>query len=326
MIAMNRGSDLIHAYRLQDGGGIPLTWESLRAGVPDEAPLWLHFNRADPKVRKWCEKESGLPDAAVESLLEEETRPRCQQLENGILLILRGVNLNPGADPEDMVSLRVWADAQRVISLRRRRVLAAEDVENELKAGVGPRTTGEVLAVLVDHLVDRMGPVIEDLQDAFDGLEEEAVAGPSSVLRPQLYELRHQAIRLRRYLAPQREALARLCQEKADWLSGEDRASLHGAADRLTRFIEDFDATRERAAVIQEELANRLGEQLNERIYMLSIIAGLFLPLGLVTGLLGINVGGIPLAESSWGFAVICLLLVGLAGFEVWLFRRLKWL
>ena len=65
---------------------------------------------------------------------------------------------------------------------------------------------------------------------------------------------------------------------------------------------------------------------MNRTMYALSVIAGIFLPLGLLTGLLGINVGGMPGVENGWAFWITCALLVVLAAAEVWLFRRLKWI
>jgi len=96
--------------------------------------------------------------------------------------------------------------------------------------------------------------------------------------------------------------------------------------DRLPRYIEDLDAARERAAVTQEELVSRLSEQMDKRMYVLSIVAAIFLPLGFLTGLLGINVGGIPGAEYKAGFAIFCLLLVGLIIAEVIIFKKKKWM
>ena len=71
-------------------------------------------------------------------------------------------------------------------------------------------------------------------------------------------------------------------------------------AERTSRFVEDIDAAKDRAAITQEELNSRLSEQMNKAMYVLSIVAAIFLPLGLLTGLLGINVGGIPGAENKW--------------------------
>jgi zinc transporter len=119
--------------------------------------------------------------------------------------------------------------------------------------------------------------------------------------------------------------LTRLATEQLPWLSDRQRARLREVADRITRYVEDLDAARERAAVTQEELASRLSEQMNQIMYVLSIVAALFLPLGFLTGLLGINVGGIPGTESKIAFALVCLLMLVIAGAELWMFRRRKW-
>ena len=97
-------------------------------------------------------------------------------------------------------------------------------------------------------------------------------------------------------------------------------------AERTTRFVEDIDSARDRAAIAHEELNNRLSEQMNKAMYTLSIVAAIFLPLGLLTGLLGINVGGIPGTESHWAFGIVSFVLVGIAAVLIWIFKRMKWL
>ncbi|GAG51715.1 unnamed protein product, partial [marine sediment metagenome] len=121
-------------------------------------------------------------------------------------------------------------------------------------------------------------------------------------------------------------AISRLQSEKISWLTDEDRVRLREVYDHLTRYLEDLDAGRERAAVIQEELVSRLSEQMDKRMYVLSMVAAIFLPLGFFTGLLGINVGGIPGAEYKAGFAIFCLLLVGLVIAEIVIFKKKKWM
>ena len=76
----------------------------------------------------------------------------------------------------------------------------------------------------------------------------------------------------------------------------------------------------------QEELNSRLSEQLNKRMYVLSIVAAVFLPLGFITGLLGINVAGIPGAEFAYGFVIVCLLLLLLVFIQIGLFKWKKWM
>ena len=170
-----------------------------------------------------------------------------------------------------------------------------------------------------------MASVLSDLDEGLDSIEEQDEQTPAREQRKRLLELRRQAIRLRRYLSPQRDALARLSVERLAWLGERERLELREVLDRTTRYVEDLEAARERAALSQEELASALSEELNHRMYALSVVAGVFLPLSFLTGLLGINVAGIPGAETSWAFAAVCasLVLVGVA--ELLLFRRLRW-
>ena len=105
-----------------------------------------------------------------------------------------------------------------------------------------------------------------------------------------------------------------------------DRAHLREIGDRTLRFVEDLDSARDWAAVAQDELNCRLSEQMNKTMYVLSMVAGIFLPLGLLTGLLGINVGGIPGVNSHWAFIVVCVILVVTATLQMLFFRRKGWL
>jgi zinc transporter len=89
--------------------------------------------------------------------------------------------------------------------------------------------------------------------------------------------------------------------------------------------VEDLDAARDGAAVTQEELASRQAEMINKRLYVLSIVAAIFLPLGLVTGVLGVNLGGIPGSDWPYGFTVLCVIMAGLISAQFWIFRKLGW-
>ena len=319
--------DLICAYVLDgDGGGVRLDWEGVRAHPRDDGILWIHLQREAQGTRDWLEKESGLDQILCDALLSDSPRPRCEQFGQALLISLRGVNLNPGANPDDMVGLIVWAETGRIITVRRRRLMAIDAVRKSIEKGDGPRSSGDFVAGVTDGLVERMGPVIADLDDKVDELEDGIIEGQTEGVRLSLAQLRREAIALRRYIAPQREAMARLITQQAPWLEDIHRRRLREVADSILRYVEDLDAARERAQIAQDELANRVTEQINRNMYVLSIVAAIFLPLGLLTGYLGINVGGIPGEKWPWAFAFVGAFLVFLALIEIWLFRRLKWL
>ena len=221
-----------------------------------------------------------------------------------------------------MVSLRLWIGKNRIVTMRHRRVEAINDLRAALAEGNGPQDIGDFLVFLCEKMTDRMADVVGDIEDSVDVLEDQILEKERATLRTELSRARRMIIGLRRHMVPQRELLSRLQNERAEWLSDTDKLHLRESAERTVRCIEDLDAARDRAAIAQEELNARLSEQMNQTIYMMSIVATIFLPLGLLTGLLGINVGGIPGAETSWAFLLVCILLFVIAGFVYYIFRK----
>ncbi|MEX0694896.1 MAG: zinc transporter ZntB [Rhodospirillales bacterium] len=310
------------------GGGREIDWPTLERGDAADDDLWVHLDRNGEKTEDWLRSKSGLGPLQIDALLADETRPRVAFMHDGILMTLRGVNLNPGADPEDMVSLRIWVDEKRIITVRLRKLMAVSDVRERITVGNGPVSTSDALRMLAVGLVQRMNPVIEEMNDDIDALENDMVENPGATadIRHRLKDLRREAITLRRYLAPQREAVARVHSEAIAWMPVDHRLAFRECADQVARIVEDLDAMRERAAVIQDELTNRAAEHMNRNMYTLSVVAALMLPLGVITGMLGMNVGGLPLAESKEGFALVMVFLGAVVATQIWIFKRLKWI
>lgn len=318
---------LIHALLL-DGKGGAKTLDIAEIGQwqPDHGNLWLHFDYSVAAARDWILNQSQLDPIVSEALLTEETRPRTTSIEEGLLMALRGVNLNPGSELDDMVSIRLWVDEHRIISTRKRDLLSVGDMVHQLEKRKGPKNTAEFISELSNRLVWRMSDCVDAFEDKMAELEDEVLSEETHNLRLELAELRRHTITIRRYLSPQKEALSRLLIENMAWFPEGQKHKLREVNDRLIRHIEDIDAVRERAAVTQEELQNQVSEQLNSRLYLLSIISAIFLPLGFFTGLLGINVGGIPGAENASGFLIFSGFIVLLLVLQLLFFRWKKWL
>jgi len=310
----------------RNGDSEALTWDEINMWSSQQGPLWVHLDRLGTDSQQWLQEKSGLSPIVAEALLEEETRPRIMVLDDSLFLTLRGVNLNPGAEPDDMISIRLYIETDRVITVRHRPLMTIQDIRSSLTSTHGPKNTGEFLTVLVDRLMERMAPVISHLDEEIDEVEEQIIGQASYQLRSQLGILRRQAISFRRYISPQREVIAHLHHAQLTWLTSTQRASIREVADHLIRYVEDLDAARDRMGVMQEELTNKLSEQMNKTMYILTVLAGIFLPITFVTGLLGINVGGIPGSEDPWAFTTVCLTLTSAGVLLVGIFRWLKWL
>jgi zinc transporter len=225
-----------------------------------------------------------------------------------------------------MVGLRLLIDEHRIISLRHLRLMAVNDIREVLDRSQGPMNPGDFLVAAAGGMVERMGPVIADIDEQIDSLEDQVLKSQSATLRGALSEVRQQAIALRRYLSPQRDVVSRLPMERVTWLDDMQRAMLREIAERTTRYVEDLDSGRERAQIVQDELNNRLADQMNRTMYLLTVVAAILLPPGLLTGLLGINVGGMPGVDSPWAFSTVAVAIVAIAVVEIALLRRLRWI
>ena len=288
---------LIHALKLTQQGSA-----SAVELTADEDATWLHFDAADPETSQWLLSAGGLNMVAASALTTEETRPRVLRRGDNLVLTLRGVNRLPGADAEDMVSLRIWTNGSRLISARLRPLQSTDRLVDELLSGEGANTIPGLLVDWVEYVVDDMADSIASLE--LDVAAAEAAiddADPTST-RQSIVVLRKRALQFRRYMAPQREALSRLSTETPTWLDEYHRVRLRDIADRLMRYIEDLDQIRDRAILAQEELAARLADEMNHKTYVFTIVAVLFLPLGFLTGLLGVNVAGVPGVDEPQAF------------------------
>lgn len=309
------------------GGGTAFTGDAVSAKIAEKDSFaWVHLDASHPDTKLWLEREvSYLDPFIIEALIAEESRPRLVHIDDGALLILRGVNPNKSATPEDMVSIRLWFDENRVISLRKRKIGAVADMEKKVLAGKGPRNAGHFIGMLISLMFERMEPVLTDLSEETDDIEEQVAENAGASLRESIVDVRKKAIMLRRYLAPQRDELGQLRMSDLDILDDMHRRQLQECYNHAVRHVEDLDAIRERAQIVKDEISNLLADRLNKNMYILSVIAAVFLPLGFLTGLLGINVGGIPGAENDAAFWVFCAMLVAIVAFQVFLFKKLKW-
>lgn len=322
-------SGIIQAWKI-DGNGQASTASLSDFDDPlEEGYYWYHFDRNDPATQTLFDADEGVDVVATRTLLAADTRPRCIVRGRDALINLRGVNLNPGAQPEDMIPLRFFIQSGRVVTCNGKPMKAIRDMVERLESQTVSRTPGGFIASFALAIIERMSPTIQDLNEQVDALEELVLSTSrnSEVLaRSKVAELRREAILLRRYLAPQKDALTALSQQKLPWIDGDDQLRLRDAADQATRVAEELDAVRDRCAVVKDQLSDIRAEEMNRNMMVLSVVAAIFLPLGLISGMMGINVGGMPWVETDWGFWYVTAIVVVIGIIQLGVFRLLRWL
>jgi zinc transporter len=310
-----------------------LSWDELRQWQPGQGELglgvlWIHLERDAPEAQRWLLDESGINPVMCEALLAAESRPRVEDVEDALLAVLRGVNAGAtGPDALDLVPIHLWIDANRVISLRDRDhfLRALRDIREALAAGKGPTGAGDLFVKITDKLVRDVEPVLAALDDEVDHLDDQLQELDSETARHRLGDLRRRSIHLRRYLSPQREALFRLQVEEMPWLSKRDKIHLREVTDKVLRYVESLDTTRDRTTILHEDLTALVSERISRNSHRLTALAAVLLPPSLIAGVLGVNVGGIPGSDNPWAFAAVVAVILTVFPLELWIFRRLGW-
>ena len=287
--------------------------------------IWLHVDTLEEADLAALQGEGDIPEVAAHALVATETRPRCDRIENGALVNLRGPAEVETSDTDRLVSIRMWVRQGRVNSVSRRPLLALRRVVEKMEAG-RIHDPGDLVAAFARAISKQLDPEVAALGDALDDCETSLEPQQVYKLRSTIARIRSEAITYRRFVAPDRDALLTLAHLDFDWLAEEDRLHIREAADRFSRMAEELEAVRERAALLHEQLTDLRGEQMEVRALLLSIVALIFLPLTFITGLLGMNVQGIPYANEPWAFWGVVAFCVAIAiGVGVY-FARIHWL
>lgn len=287
---------LIWGYRLDELAPIsPEQSHDASAG-----PCWFHFNLADGRAREWLKAHAGLPEQAVTAMLEPHPRVRLVQVPEGLVGVLDDLHHDFKGDPEGFGELRFFVDGQRVISARRHPLKSVDDLHRDLPRRRDLKTPGDWVEALIFRLTENFADSVRDLIERVDRLEDEVVDGRSTqAQRSELAAIRRLLVRFRRHVHADRQALSRARLDAHDKRQVE---ASRKSVEQLDGVGQDLELVHERVRLLQEEVSNLLAEATNRNLYVLSIVTTALLPATLMTGIWGMNVGGLPWTNDADGF------------------------
>lgn len=279
---------------------------------------WCHCQREAKGLKTWMNAQ-GIDSAVITSLTTDDARPRFEFYDDGsFMLILRGVNLNDGAVPDDMLSLRLYWYQDRLITTRKTPSKAIAKIRESLKQGKGPKDISHLMVVIIDSLNLNIELFLDEVEMTLEKMDE-AERYDDDVL----YATHKRLLKLKRFMKPQHFALT-------DFLNADHKtcASLEpkvrNTVDTISRINESIDFYLEQVNLMKEDSEQEQAQIMNRNSYLFTIIAALFLPVSFLTGLLGINIGGMPGVENPEAFWFFCIILGLCFVGEVILLRWLK--
>ncbi len=327
------GSDrngLICGFRFSTGApGRPVTLDEALACLSGPTRsvggdfLWLHFNLNDASAERWMQAHLPLPGAFFDALREGSRSTRIEDAGDNLVAVVNDVAYEFSFEPSEIASLWLSVNARLVVSARSQPLRSVDRLRQAVKDGA--RFAAPV--ALLNHLLRDQGDVlvhiVREATLQVDAVEDNLERGRSRVQRAALGRLRRVLVRLQRLLAPEPGALFRLLRQSPPWLAADALDELRQATEEFSLVLRDLAALQERIKLLQDEITAQVGEQTNRSLFTLTVVTVLALPINIIAGLLGMNVGGIPLADSANGFAVIALIVLTFTVVAGWLaFRR----
>lgn len=290
----------------------------------EQETVWKHHPQRASHAQEI--PASPLPVAALTAINADETEPRFTRFDGADVLILRGVNLNENRRPEDMVSVRIAVSDERLETVTLQRVRAIEETQEMATTAGAAVKPGKIVTHLVGRLTTRVKDALVHLNRQLAELEDVLEAPGPNPSAQDLAELRRQSIWLHRFSVPQAEALEALLAAEPGWMSSADQIALRESWHATRRNVAALEAIRDHSRLIQDRIDQAMAESSQKATYILTIIAGIFLPLNLIAALLGANVGGVPWAENASGFAYLLAGSAALTAIQLLLLKRLKWI
>lgn len=323
------GSDrygLVWCYRfIPEQPGEPIAPEAALSFMAESSTLtrkdflWLHFSLSNSAAVPWLQENFSLPESFYESLRDDTGATRLEQDGDALVAVIHDVLFDFNLDSSAISSTSIYMEPRILISVRLRPLRSIDQLRAAVRAGRSFRSPVELLAHLLQDQANVLVDILRKSTLQVDRIEDQFLANQISTSRRELGSLRRVLVRLQRLLAPEPAALFRLLNRPPEWVGEEDIQDLRESAEEFSAAVSDSVSLVERVKLIQEELAALVNEQTNRTLFVLTMVTVLALPINLVAGLFGMNVGGIPLAEHDHGFFWVVVVLTSVTSLLAYL-------
>ncbi len=300
-----------------------LAKEILHANADEAAGfLWLHFNLSQAATEKWLRQHANLPPEFFEALHQGSRSTRIELADDALIAVVNDVLHGFSFDPSQLSTLWVSVTPRLMISARKKPLKSVDRLRHAVQNGARMNSPLELLIHLLRDQADVLIGIVRDAVEKADQIEDDLLAGRLNHKRMNLGSLRRVLVRLQRLMAPEPAALFRLLQRPPAWISEADIQDLRQSSEEFSAVLVDMASLQERIKLLQEEIAAMINERNSRSLYTLTIVTVLALPINIIAGLFGMNVGGIPLASNEHGFWVIVFIVASFTTLAVWLLKR----
>jgi Mg2+ and Co2+ transporter CorA len=283
---------------------------------------WLHLNLADHGTQRWIGDHAGLPSAVRDLLLAAETHQRALIDEEVVACVIHDFERDfDVADTARVGALRVALTPSLMLTCRLHPLRSADIAKGRLMRGGASIAPPQALELLVGAIGDNIADISRSLSTDVQRAEDAFLDGHHPPTARNLIGIRRRLAQIHRLLSGMRGVFQRLEQDEE--LPDSLLPTVEKIAQRLQSLDGDIMGVQAQLRLLREELDIQESQRTNQNLYMLSIVTALMLPATLVTGIFGMNTGGLPFADGPYGTVHATMLATGAAAST---YMLLRWL
>lgn len=293
------------------------------------AVLWVDLAAPSPAEQRILSDVFHFHELAVEDAVSAIHHPKIEWYDGYLYLILHGIDFQEASKGFATHDVDFFVGLNYLVTVHdgRSRSIAEQYnvcVRNATAIGEGPAA---LLHRIVDAMVDHYRPEVEKLEERVDELEDQVFENPDVNPIRELIGVKKEIASLRRVTLPQRDAIARLARREFPQISEQVTWRMRDVYDHLVRLSEESVVLHDRVTGLVDAYLSAQSNRLNQVMKLMTVIATIFMPLTVVSGIFGMNVvlPHMP-GDEKWEFWWILLLMAAIAGVMLWKFRRNRWI
>jgi magnesium transporter len=295
---------------------------------------WIHVQGcATPDTLRQLGRMFGLHVLALEDVLNTGQRTKLDEYQGQLFLVMNLPERNDSSVEAQQVSL--FLGPNYLISFHAGAADPFEPVRARLREHVGrlrERGSDFLLYCLVDLIVDQGFPLLEDIGEEIEQIEDELLGEPDKPVLNRIHRLRRELLLLRRLLWPQSGVLRQLLNGEYAYINESTKVFLRDCEDHATHILELLESYREMTSVMLEAYLSSASNRLNEVMRVLTVIATIFMPLTFIVGIYGMNFSvnetspwAMPELRWAYGYPAVWLVMILIGIAMLFYFKRKKW-
>ncbi|MGB2821194.1 MAG: magnesium/cobalt transporter CorA [Phycisphaerae bacterium] len=306
---------------------------SLRQAVGKAPVTWVNVDGlGDAKPISTIGEVFGLHPLALEDVVNVPQRAKVEQYGETLFVVTRMALLGERLDTEQ---ISLFLGKGFVLTFQERAGDCLDPVRDRIRKGMGRirRAGADYLAyAILDAVVDGYFPVLEQYGERLEDLEDQIAGKPAPSMIGRIHDAKRDLLALRRAIWPQREATSALLREELDLIGETTRMYLRDCYDHVVQIIDMVETYREMTSGLLDAYQTNISNRMNEIMKVLTIIATIFIPLGFLAGIWGMNFNAeksfwnMPLLSQPWGYRLALGLMLAIALTMLALFWRKGWL